>query len=83
MAASDPLSAEDLRISHSKVADALKKLGELQDACDHYQEALKIEEQLVLKYPEDPSIQRDLSLSHSQVVRSNRAALPAHRPACL
>jgi serine/threonine protein kinase/tetratricopeptide (TPR) repeat protein len=70
LAAADPNEVQtqrDLAVMHSKMGNALARLGASTPALDHYQKSLAIRNRLALADPTDDRVQRDVSIAHSKL----------------
>ncbi|MEZ5940621.1 MAG: tetratricopeptide repeat protein [Planctomycetaceae bacterium] len=62
-----PQAQRDLSVSHNKLGDVLRQMGQPQAALEHYEAGLKIREQLAAADERDAQAQRDLSISHNKL----------------
>lgn len=64
---SHPKAQRDLSMSHDRMGDVLRQMGEPQMALSHYQASLEISEELAQAELGDANAQRDLSVSHNNL----------------
>jgi tetratricopeptide (TPR) repeat protein len=76
LAGGDPANAaaqRDLSLSHEKLGNLYRALGNVAEAKEHFEQDLEIGLDLAERDPEDPQAQRDLSVSYNNLGELNRA----------